>query len=102
MERYLRLATIIALFVGACDEEAQSLNHNITTPPVADSFIFPVKGKSVTDIRNNSTDPRQDGWYVTGFFGKFCLSKDCAGNEGFQPGKTVAGTVLAKYTVSRT
>lgn len=49
---------------------------------VADSFIWPVLGESISHPLNNAEDPRQDGWYVTNAFGNSC--PECSGDPVFQ------------------
>jgi hypothetical protein len=45
-----------------------SVNY-VSASPIANSFIWPVKGVSVTDIQANITNPTNDGWVVVNDYG---------------------------------
>jgi hypothetical protein len=54
------------------------LNIAIAQTSIADSFIWPVLGAGITDPLQNTTDPRQNGWYVWNTFAHSC--PECSGD----------------------
>lgn len=67
--------------------QLDTTNQSQTSPEmlIADSFIFPVQGKGIRNIVENTTDPRKDGWYVTNDYGTWC--DNCNGLHGYHPGE---------------
>ena len=80
--RFIRIGFLFVLVAG-CLAIGGAISARTTLQiAIADSFIWPVLGRSVSNPLQNTRDPRNDGWYVINGFGNSCPS--CSGNSTFK------------------